>query len=57
MQFGRLIEDRVFPLVPECRNRICDSFIETAVQCAEFICRNDCVLLYGQISDRLANSP
>jgi hypothetical protein len=35
-----LIKKRVLPLFPERGHRVCNRFIETAVQRAEFICRN-----------------
>ena len=57
MQAGRLGEDHVFPLFPERRHRVCNRFIETAVQRAEFICLNVGFLSHGKISNCLADVP
>ena len=55
MELRCLIQDHVLLLVPERSHGVGNGFIETAVQCAEFICRNGRVLPDGQIRNSLAD--
>lgn len=55
VQVRCLIEERVLPLIPECRYCVGNGFIETAVERAELVCRNGCVFLDGQVRNGLAN--